>query len=297
MLELSRQMEGQPVDVAGPELDLDRDVFMGHEFAAEVLEVGPDTEGPAPGTIVTSLPVLLTVTGMRGLVYTNDLPCGYGDRMLLSAPLVLPVPNGLDPRHAALTEPMAVGIHAVNKSGISSGDGALVLGCGPVGLAVIAALRARGVGPVVASDFSAARREVAVTMGADEAVDPTEEPAFAAWARAGGGRPVVVFEAIGVPGILDEALRLAPAGARIVVVGVCMGRDTITPFYGIGKELSLQFVLGYDPVEFADSLRTIAEGEVDVTPLITGEVGLDAVPGAFAELAHPDRHCKILVVP
>jgi threonine dehydrogenase-like Zn-dependent dehydrogenase len=192
---------------------------------------------------------------------------------------------------------MAVGIHAVNRSGISSGDGALVLGCGPVGLAVIAALRTRGIGPIVASDFSAGRRAVAVTMGADEAVDPAAEPAFAAWTRLGSGRPVVVFEAIGVPGIIDEALRLAPAGARIVVVGVCMGRDTITPFYGIGKELSLQFVLGYDPTEFADSLRAIAEGEVDVTPLITAEVDLDAVPQAFADLGTPDHHCKILVVP
>jgi threonine dehydrogenase-like Zn-dependent dehydrogenase len=76
-----------------------------------------------------------------------------------------------------------------------------------------------------------------------------------------------------------------------------MGQDTITPFYGIGKELNVQFVLGYDPMEFAESLRTIAEGEIDVTPLITGEVPLDGVPGAFAELGNPDRHCKILVVP
>jgi threonine dehydrogenase-like Zn-dependent dehydrogenase len=211
--------------------------------------------------------------------------------------MLLSVPNGLDPRHAALTEPMAVGLHAVNRSGIAAGDGALVLGCGPVGLAVIAALRAKGIGPIVASDYSLARRGTAVVMGADEAVDPSVEPAFAAWTRLGGGKPVVVFEAIGVPGIIDEVLRLAPAGARVVVVGVCMGHDTITPFYGIGKELSIQFVLGYDPMEFAESLRTIAEGEVDVTPLITGEVGLDGVPGAFADLANPERHCKILVTP
>jgi threonine dehydrogenase-like Zn-dependent dehydrogenase len=296
MLELGAQMAGRP-DLGGAELDLGRDVFMGHEFAAEVLDVGPDTDGPPPGTLVTSMPVMLTPTGLQDLVYTNELPCGYSERMLLSAPMLLPVPNGLDPRHAALTEPMAVGIHAVNRSGIAGGDGALVLGCGPVGLAVVAALRARGVGPIVAADFSPARRAVAVTMGADEAVDPAAEPAFEAWARVGGAQPVVVFEAIGVPGIIDEALRLAPTGARIVVVGVCMGRDTITPFYGIGKELSLQFVLGYDPMEFAESLRAIAEGEVDVAPLITGEVGLDAVPDAFAQLAHPDRHCKILVVP
>jgi threonine dehydrogenase-like Zn-dependent dehydrogenase len=296
MMELSAEMQGQP-DLGGEPLDLSRDVFMGHEFTGEVLEIGPDTEGPAPGTVVTSIPVMVTATGMQNLVYTNDLPAGYSERMLLSAPMLLEVPNGLDARHAALTEPMAVGLHAVNRSGITAGDGALVLGCGPVGLAVIAALRLRGIEPIVASDFSLTRRGLAHVMGAHEVVDPSAEPAFDAWTRAGGGRPVVVFEAIGVPGIIDEVLRLAPTGARIVIVGVCMGHDTITPFYGIGKELSIQFVLAYDPMEFAATLRSIAEGELNVTPLITGEVDLDGVPDAFAQLAHPDRHCKILVVP
>jgi threonine dehydrogenase-like Zn-dependent dehydrogenase len=106
-----------------------------------------------------------------------------------------------------------------------------------------------------------------------------------------------VFEAIGVPGIIDHALRRAPAQSRIVVVGVCMQPDTVTPFCGIAKELSLQFVLGYDPAEFEASLRSIAEGEIDVAPLITSDVGLDAAPGAFRALADPERHCKILVVP
>ena len=217
--------------------------------------------------------------------------------MLLSSLLLLEVPNGLDPRHAALTEPMAVGLHAVNKSAIAPGDGALVLGCGPVGLAVIAALHLRGVEPIVASDFSATRRALAATMGAHEVVDPAVEPSFDAWARSGGGRPLVVFEAIGVPGIIDEVLRLAPVQSRVVIVGVCMQPDAITPFYGVGKELSLQFVLGYDPLEFEASLRSIAEGQIDVTPMITGEVGIADVPDAFARLAHPDEHCKILVIP
>jgi threonine dehydrogenase-like Zn-dependent dehydrogenase len=296
MQALGAEMKGT-LDTGRPPLDLGRDVFMGHEFSGEVVAAGPDTAAPAPGTIVTSVPIMLTMQGIDNLAYTNDFPCGYGERMLLSAPFVLPVPNGLDPRHAALTEPMAVGLHAVNMARLEPGDGALVLGCGPVGLAVIAALRLRGVAPIVASDFSPVRRALAVTMGASEAVDPAAETAFDAWARLGGGRPLVVFEAIGVPGIIDEALRVAPTRSRIVVVGVCMQRDTITPFYGIGKELSLQFVLGYDPNEFADSLRHIAEGDIDVTPLITAEVALDAVPDAFGLLARPDEHCKILVVP
>ncbi len=134
-------------------------------------------------------------------------------------------------------------------------------------------------------------------MGATDVVDPADTGPFERWATVGGGRSLVVFEAIGVPGILDEVLRLTPSQSRVVVVGVCMQPDTITPFYGIGKELNVQFVLGYDPLEFAASLRSIAEGEIDVVPMITGEVGLDDVPAAFELLANPDEHCKILVVP
>jgi threonine dehydrogenase-like Zn-dependent dehydrogenase len=296
MLDLGEQLEGVP-DLGAPPVDLSGDVFMGHEFAAEILDAGPDTPAPAPGTIVTSIPILLTATGVRPIVYSNDVAAGYGERMLLSSPLLVEVPNSLDPRHAALTEPMAVGLHAVNRSAIARGEGALVLGCGPVGLAVIAALALRGVDHIVAADFSSARRALARTLGAHEAVDPRDETAFAAWRRSGGSRGLVVFEAIGVPGILDDILRAAPAQSRVVVVGVCMQPDTVHPFFGISKELNLQFVLGYDPTEFADTLRHIAEGELDVAPLITGEVGLDGVAGAFDALADPDQHCKILVVP
>jgi threonine dehydrogenase-like Zn-dependent dehydrogenase len=296
MLALGQEMEGMP-DLGRKAPDLARDVFMGHEFSAEVLEVGPDTIGPEPGTLVTSIPAMLTLTGVKDLVYSNDLPAGYSERMLLSAPMLVEVPNGLGSDRAALTEPMAVGFHAVNRSGIEPGAGALVLGCGPVGLAVIAALQLRAVAPVVASDYSPARRSLAERMGAHVAVDPAEEQPFDVWAREGGGRPLVVFEAIGVPGIIDEALRSAPPQTRIVVVGVCMERDAITPFFASGKELNLQFVLGYDPMEFEASLRSIAEGEIDVEPMITGRVGLDGVPDAFRALANPEDHCKILVTP
>lgn len=296
MLALTDEIEGLP-DLGGPAIDLEDDVFMGHEFSAEVLALGPETTGPEPGAIVTSIPILLTATGIRPIVYSNDVAAGYGELMLLSAPMLLPVPNGLDPRHAALTEPMAVGLHAVNRSEIAPKAGALVLGCGPVGLAVIAALRLRGIDHIVASDYSAGRRAIATAMGAHEVVDPSAEDAFAAWRRTGGARDLVVYEAIGVPGILDSIARQAPPRAKVLVVGVCMQADTVHPFFGISKELEVRFALAYDPQEFADTLRHLAEGEIDVTPMITGEVGLDRVDWAFDALADPDEHCKILVVP
>ena len=96
---------------------------------------------------------------------------------------------------------------------------------------------------------------------------------------------------------INDAMQRAPRGSRLVVAGVCMEPDTVTPFYGTAKEMSVLFVFAYDPDEFAESLRAIADGAIDVAPLITGQVGLDGVGTAFDELATPDTHCKILVTP
>ena len=134
-------------------------------------------------------------------------------------------------------------------------------------------------------------------MGATEVVDPARRAGGQAWRRVDGRRPLVIFEAVGVPGMLDATIRDAPRNAQVLVVGVCMEVDTVRPMVAVGKELNLQFVLGYDPVEFGTTLRRIAEGELDVAPMITGEVDLDGVAGAFEALADPEAHAKILVRP
>lgn len=285
----------EAVGFPGP--DLDQDIVMGHEFCCEVLEAGPDTQAPPPGTLVTSVPIIFGADGIHSFAYTDKYPGGYSERMLLSAPMLLTVPNGLPARLAALTEPMAVGVHAVNRSGITERDAAAVLGCGPVGLAVISALRHLGVETVVAADYSPRRREIAAVMGAHETVDPREEPAMDAWQRVDGRKKVVVFEAVGVPGMLETAMKAAPRLSTILVVGVCMQQDTIRPALGIMKELDVRFALGYTPDEFGSTLRAIAEGELVAEPMITGSVGIDGVPGAFADLANPEAHAKILVEP
>jgi len=252
----------------------------------------------AAGTRVVSMPILMRGAQAATVGYSNDFPGGYGERMILNDALLLPVPNGLATEHAALTEPMAVGLHAVVKGQLAKGDAPLVVGCGPVGLAVISALKLRGVGPIVAADFSPMRRALAEKMGADHLVDPgAGVSAYAELARIAPGKSAVIFECVGVPGILQQILKSAPIGARVVVVGVCMEDDRIKPFMAISKELQLQFVLGYLPNEFAESLGAIAEGKLDVAPLITGRVGLGGVAGAFDALAKPDTHAKILVEP
>ena len=290
--------DGQPPDPLRPVPFVpEHDMVMGHEFCCEVVELGPGCDNLAVGDIVVSLPVAFDMEGLHGVGFSNRYNGGYAELMVVNELMATKVPAGLPARLAALTEPLAVGIHAAAKSGIASGDAAIVIGLGPVGLAVIADLKMRGIGPIIGADFSKKRRDLAEGLGADVVVDPAVESAIDAWRRVDGTRPLVVFEAVGVPGMLDHAMRMAPKGSRILVVGACMQPDTIHPMVGIGRELSIQFVLGYEPMEFASSLTAIADGRVDLEPWLTGSVGVDGVAGAFADLARPDEHAKILVEP
>ena len=297
-------------------IDPDRDLVFGHEFVAEVVRNGPGTQGRfAPGTLVTSMPLTIAGTNVIGLGYNPDMPGAFAEYMPLSERMLLPVPAGMNPDHAALVEPLAVGVHAVNHARLAQDAVALVIGCGPIGLSVIAALKMRGVGPIIASDYSPGRRALARRMGADIVIDPRAASPFATLADSATPpgfdpsryaalfdtgphrRPAVIFECVGVPGVLNEIMEGAPAGARIVVVGVCMETDRFEPFFGIVKQLELTFVLAYTAQEFADTLAYIADGRLDAAPLITGRIGLDGVKQAFADLANPEQHAKVLIEP
>ncbi len=290
--------DGREPDPMAPKMfEPSQDTVMGHEFCCEVLEAGPGVDNLKAGDVIVSMPVVFGADGLHAIGFSNTYPGGYAEMIVLNEMLGIKVPNGLSHELAALTEPLAVGVHAVAKSRIAQGESAIVLGCGPVGLACIAEMKMRGIGPIVAADFSPKRRALAERMGADVVVDPKETPAIEAWRKADGVRPLVIFEAVGVPGMIEQAMRMAPKDARILVVGACMQADTIHPMLGIGRELNIQFVLGYDPMEFAGSLNAIAEGKVDLSPWITGTVDVDGVPQAFTDLGNPEAHAKILVIP
>lgn len=311
-------------------------IVMGHEFSGIVTARGRGSR-LAEGTPVVSFPLVRKGTDVHTTGLSAHAPGGYAEKVLVQDALTLPIPNGLATDLAALTEPMAVGLHAVRRGEVSKGQVAIVIGCGPVGLSVIAMLKAQGVRTVIASDYSAGRRRLAETVGADVVVDPSVESPWSAarghghldhapevfelgvssveklskipfvpwqsvWRAAdkvGAATPKhpVVFECVGVPGVLEEIISSAPVYARVVVVGVCMEPDTIRPAMAINKEIDLRFVLGYTPLEFSDALHLLAEGKVDPEPLVTGVVGLDGVSGAFDALKDPETHAKILIDP
>ncbi len=315
----------------------DTPTVLGHEFCGEVLERGRGVSKEfTPGATVVSFPLLRAQGGVHLTGLSPLAPGAYAERVLAEASLSFAVPNGLDVDTAALTEPMAVALHAVRRSDIGRRDVAVVIGCGPVGLAVICHLRAKGVETIIASDFSPGRRALATRCGAHEVVDPAQnspyEPLKAkkgvitsatglyelgvgsmeklrrlpGWAHlyrvadrlgAAGPRRPVIFECVGVPGMIDGVVAAAPLSSRVVVVGVCMEEDRLRPVIGIAKEIDMRFVFGYTPLEFRDTLFMLADGKVDASALVTGTVGLDGVDAAFEALGDPEKHAKILIDP
>jgi len=300
--------------VGVPALDPTADCVFGHEFCAEVVDHGPDTAGTHPvGTRVCSVPIVLGPTGVEQIGYSNTFPGALGEYMALQELLLLPVPDSVATDLAALTEPLAVGEHAVGLAGLEPGQPCLVVGCGPVGLAVIAALKGRGHGPVLAADFSPTRRLLAEAFGADEVIDPAQESPHERWSSFGVPRTVmermgasmlggqvadpVIFEAVGVPGMLQSLIADAPPRSRIVVVGVCMHSDTIEPFVAVVKEIELRFSFGYTPAEFAATLERLGRGVPGADRLVTSVVDLAGTPAAFETLRTPGEQGKILVHP
>jgi threonine dehydrogenase-like Zn-dependent dehydrogenase len=314
----------------------DQPVVFGHEFCGELAEYGPGCKRDVPtGTAVVALPLVRAAGGVDTIGLSAHAPGAYAEQVIAQESLTLAVPNGLEPDVAALTEPMAVAWHAVRRGEVGKRQVAIVVGCGPVGLGVILMLKASGVRTVVASDPSPGRRALGQVCGAEVVVDPAEASPFSAVDGRGhvvdipaalelvvgtrerlGRLPVgwwhawrlaerlgaapkhpVIFECVGVPGMIESIVDGAPLFSRVVVVGVCVGPDRFEPAMAINKEIDLRFVIGYTPLEFRDTLHMLAEGKVDPRPLITGDVGLDGVDAAFTALADPERHAKILIDP
>ncbi len=275
-------------------------IVMGHEFVAEVVECGPGAEAFSPGTRVTSIPVLIapeSPTGFQSIGYSPVVPGAYGEYVVLSAPLLLRVPENVESKVAATTEPSAVGLHAVREARLKPDDRVLVMGAGPIGLMTLLWLKKEGVTSVSVSDPSRERREVAGRLGADQVINPATEDVADAFANVrDGAQPNVVFECVGVKGTLAEAMALVQLRGTIMVVGVCMHEDAIRPMVGINKQLTLKFVLGYSAAEYAEALAALADGSVNTEPLVTRTITLDELPAAFASLADP-KDCKVVLLP
>lgn len=284
--------------VVSPDATDDLRIMLGHEFCAEVVSFGPDTEQTLPvGTRVTSVPFLLSEDGQLGVGVTPAVHGAYSEYFLLQEALLLPVPDNVPDEAAAMAEPLAVGLHSVNRASIANNDVALVAGCGPIGLACIVALRLRGVQTIIASDPRAEQLAMARQFGATHTVNPAADDEMQLCATLAGENRSVIFECVGVAALVPDFLRRAPEKSCIVFTGIHTADITFNVAFATVKELDVKFSYYYQPEEFASALQSLADGEVDWKAMCTGKVGIDGVPGAFDVLMKPNDHIKVIVEP
>ena len=294
-----------------PDYGLTAGTVLGHEFAGTVLESA--APGWAPGDRAAAIPFALcgdcepagacrdglvpVCPRLRGLGFSPAAPGGYAERVRVRASQALRLPEHVALRDAALLEPLAVGAHAAALAEPLAGARALVLGAGPIGLAVAAMARLAGAGAVVVSEPGEARRARAAALGATAVLDPAAGEARESFAAAAGGAPDLIFECVGMPGMLQRCVEIAPPHGRIVVVGVCMEEDRLRPRTAIRKELSLRFAFAYARADFETALRHLGSGAIRAGDLVTSVVGLDALPATFEALRRPGAEVKVLVDP
>jgi len=279
-------------------LDLSQVIVPGHEYVGEIIDYGPGSSRPIKiGARVTSLPVV-RVGGKHSVVgQSHDCPGGFGELMLLDENVMMEIPGGLPDDMAAMTEPLAVGLEHARSGEPVKGDIPLVIGCGAIGLGVIAGLKLLGIGPIVAADFDPKRRDIALKMGADVVVDPREISPYAPLPDLGQKRPNLVYECVGQPGLLNQIMTSVGFGARIVIGGFCLEPEQLYVPSGQMRRLKLFFAAGEEQQDLDLALRSIANGKIDIASWIGASIGLSGVDAALHEMGTSAAPVRTVVDP
>ncbi|HTO52937.1 MAG TPA: zinc-binding dehydrogenase [Myxococcota bacterium] len=283
---------------------------MGHEFSGEVVEVGAGLESSwKVGDRACALPCIgcgkcraclagdivqcatLRTTGL------GQLPGAYSQYVLTGGNESLRLPAGVSFREGALVEPLAVGLHAVNRAELKPGERVMVIGAGPIGLAVTAWARFFGARAVIVNEKAPGRIALAQKFGATAVADVSKEDPVTVFQRETGGPPDVVFECVGVTGLLQQCIGMTRPRGRVVVVGVCMQPDMIFPALAVIKEVDVRFVVAYQRSDFELAIEMLDRGRIEAHDMITDIVGLSAFPSAFEALKSPTHQCKVILEP
>lgn len=276
---------------------------LGHEFAGEVVALGKGTSGVALGDVVSVIP--LKSCGACAACRAGDVAwCdqfglqggGYAEYAVTRPNQCIVLPRSASLADGAIVEPLAVALHGVTMSGMKPGDTVLILGAGPIGLAVAFWARRLGAARVVLQDIADHQRERALDMGATAFVVDRDDPVGAA-ARALGGKADIVFECVGVPGLIAQAVEQVRGRGTILLLGLCTQPDSFNSFAMLSKEVRLVTSAFFKRGEFEAALDALDAGAVAPRLLVTDTIALDAVPEGFEALRHRTHQCKVLIDP
>ncbi|MEM8496731.1 MAG: alcohol dehydrogenase catalytic domain-containing protein [Pseudomonadota bacterium] len=282
---------------------------LGHEYVGEVIAAGKQAaQNFKTGDKVTGMPFstcgrcLPCQTGrpfqcaqlsIVGLMQ----PGGFAEYVRLDANNSIKVPDSVSWQEGALIEPMAVGLHAVKMAANLKGKNVLVLGAGPVGLAVAYWVRFFGAYNIVVSEPEALRNESALQYGATGTINPANESVSEEFERQCGSAPHVIFECVGIPGMISQCIDFAQHGTELIVVGYCIYEDPIIPAAAMGKEMVMRFALSYHKEDFEFIAGLMASDRVNVEAMCTETVTFNNFSDVFESLRTPNNQCKVLLNP
>jgi (R,R)-butanediol dehydrogenase/meso-butanediol dehydrogenase/diacetyl reductase len=276
---------------------------LGHEFAGEVVALGRGAEGVRLGDLVAVIP--LASCGRCETCRAGEPAwCaqfglqggGYAEYALTRPNQCVILPQSASLADGAIIEPLAVALHGVAMSGLKAGDRVLVLGAGPIGLAVAFWAKRRGASQVVVQDIAGFQEERALAMGADAFVVDPRDP-VAASDRALGGKADIVFECVGIPGLIAQAVGQVRNRGAILLLGLCTRPDTFDSFAMLSKEARLVTSAFFTRQEYEAALDALDAGAAEPRLLVTDTIALDDVPTIFEGLKHRTHQCKVLIAP
>jgi (R,R)-butanediol dehydrogenase/meso-butanediol dehydrogenase/diacetyl reductase len=286
-----------------PEFAPTSGAILGHEYAGELVAIGPGVDCMRTGERVAVLPARGCYSCARCLagdpVWCPDMQItggGFAEYCVVAQEQCVRLPSTVGLADGALVEPLAVGLHGVLTSAMRTGDRILIIGAGPIGLAVAFWARRLGAKRIAVTASSARRAELAQILGAHAFIDAGEDLSDRT-SRCLSGAPDIVFECVGQPGLINLAINVVRPRGTVVVLGLCMVPDEITPLVALIKEVRVQAAMMYNIREFEAAADILDSSIPVVRAMVTDTVSLTAMPEAFEALRHRTTQCKVLVAP
>lgn len=287
-------------------------VVMGHEFAGEIATVGSDVSNEWQiGDNVVAMPVIccgrcsfcerkdfIRCVEQELIGFSNNYTGAYAEYVSVKASCIIRVPDTIPMVTAAAYEPLAVGYAAFRDAKVTADEDILILGAGPIGIALAKWASYYKVATIGVSEPEPIRRERVAGLGATHVIDPSQcENPIEEYKRQTGTVPKVILECVGLPGMLQKMIDMSERGTRLVSVGAGMEPELISAASAALKELTLSFVAGYDYEDVQFVIDAMSSGKISADGMITGTSNLDSMPDTFQDLMQPNTHCKIVVTP
>ncbi len=277
--------------------------ILGHEFAGEVVALGKEVSTHKVGDLVSVIPLKscgACAACRRGEVQWCEnfglQGGGYAEYAVTRPNQCVKLPSDLSLADGAIIEPLAVALHGINLSGLKSGDKVLVLGAGPIGLAVAFWAKRMGAARVAVQDIASFQQQRALDMGADVFVVDPEDPIGSA-EQGLGGKADIVFECVGLPGLIDQAVSQVRPQGTILLLGLCTKPDTLHTFPMLSKEVKLLTSAFFTVPEYEAALAALDDGAAEPRQLVTDTIPLTDTPDVFESLKRRTEQCKVLIAP